>query len=247
MATRVRYSMYPDTPVPPDEPYAENPPDGAMIDYFLKRDVELAGHARDSHAGRARRADIFEHRSRRAGEGRRQLARVLVPPAAGAFDEGGTPALCLGSAFHAAAGACSLPISATPHNTKCEPEGIWVQPGQYTATAHGGRQELHPDVHGADGSAREDAGRRACSSSTRFRSRCTMRSANWRRLPGRDAGDAGDAARPLRLTRRRVCWRTSRPDERNSGSGRTADGVDDFSGKRALKAFAALKAKVESP
>ncbi|HVT40843.1 MAG TPA: hypothetical protein VHE78_17520, partial [Gemmatimonadaceae bacterium] len=29
--------------------------------------------------------------------------------------------------------SCSLPISATPHNTKCEPEGPWVLPGSYTA------------------------------------------------------------------------------------------------------------------
>ena len=28
---------------------------------------------------------------------------------------------------------CSLPISATPYNTKCEPEGPWVMPGVYTA------------------------------------------------------------------------------------------------------------------
>ena len=28
---------------------------------------------------------------------------------------------------------CSLPISATPYNTKCEPEGPWVMPGTYTA------------------------------------------------------------------------------------------------------------------
>jgi hypothetical protein len=35
--------------------------------------------------------------------------------------------------FTAPAGECSLPISATPHNTKCEPEGIWVNPGTYTA------------------------------------------------------------------------------------------------------------------
>jgi len=39
VATRVRYSMYTDTPVPPDEPYAENPPDGAIIDYYLKSAV----------------------------------------------------------------------------------------------------------------------------------------------------------------------------------------------------------------
>jgi hypothetical protein len=28
---------------------------------------------------------------------------------------------------------CALPISATPYNTKCEPEGPWVMPGTYTA------------------------------------------------------------------------------------------------------------------
>jgi hypothetical protein len=28
--------------------------------------------------------------------------------------------------------SCALPISATPYNTKCEPEGPWVMPGTYT-------------------------------------------------------------------------------------------------------------------
>ena len=37
LATRVRYSMYTDTPLPPDEPRAENPPDGAVLHYFLGR------------------------------------------------------------------------------------------------------------------------------------------------------------------------------------------------------------------
>jgi len=32
---RVRWDMYPDTPMPKDEPAGENPPDGAMIDYYL--------------------------------------------------------------------------------------------------------------------------------------------------------------------------------------------------------------------
>ncbi len=35
LATRVRYSMYTDTPLPPDEPRAPNPPDGATIHYHL--------------------------------------------------------------------------------------------------------------------------------------------------------------------------------------------------------------------
>lgn len=33
---RVRWSMYPDTPLPPEEPAGQNPPDGAMIDYYLQ-------------------------------------------------------------------------------------------------------------------------------------------------------------------------------------------------------------------
>jgi photosystem II stability/assembly factor-like uncharacterized protein len=34
-ALRVRANLNPDTPLPPDEPAGDNPPDGAMIDYFL--------------------------------------------------------------------------------------------------------------------------------------------------------------------------------------------------------------------
>ena len=35
-ATRVRRSRYTDTPMPPEEPAGENPPDGAIVDYVLK-------------------------------------------------------------------------------------------------------------------------------------------------------------------------------------------------------------------
>ncbi len=35
-AYRVRWNMNTDTPLPPDEPAGENPPDGAVIDYLLK-------------------------------------------------------------------------------------------------------------------------------------------------------------------------------------------------------------------
>jgi photosystem II stability/assembly factor-like uncharacterized protein len=34
-AIRVRWSMYTDTPLPQEEPAGQNPPDGAMIDYYL--------------------------------------------------------------------------------------------------------------------------------------------------------------------------------------------------------------------
>ena len=35
MATRVRYNMFSDTPLPPEEPAGQNPPDGVAIDYIL--------------------------------------------------------------------------------------------------------------------------------------------------------------------------------------------------------------------
>jgi photosystem II stability/assembly factor-like uncharacterized protein len=38
-ALRVRFSLNPDTPLPPDESAGENPPDGAMIDYVLAKDA----------------------------------------------------------------------------------------------------------------------------------------------------------------------------------------------------------------
>ena len=34
-AIRVRWDMNPDTPLPPDEPAGQNPPDGAIVDYYL--------------------------------------------------------------------------------------------------------------------------------------------------------------------------------------------------------------------
>jgi hypothetical protein len=43
-ATRVRWDMWTDTPLPQEEPAGQNPPDGAIIDYYLSenaRDVSL--------------------------------------------------------------------------------------------------------------------------------------------------------------------------------------------------------------
>ena len=37
---RVRWNNNTDTPLPPDEPAGQNPPDGAVIDYYLKNDAD---------------------------------------------------------------------------------------------------------------------------------------------------------------------------------------------------------------
>jgi photosystem II stability/assembly factor-like uncharacterized protein len=41
-AYRVRRSTNMDTPIPPDEPTAQNPPDGAIVDYFLAQNISGA-------------------------------------------------------------------------------------------------------------------------------------------------------------------------------------------------------------
>ncbi|NKI31001.1 glycoside hydrolase [Muricauda sp. DJ-13] len=40
LATRVRHNMFGDTPLPPEEPTGQNPPDGAMINYYLPIDAK---------------------------------------------------------------------------------------------------------------------------------------------------------------------------------------------------------------
>ena len=39
-ATRVRANMFSDTPLPPEEPTGQNPPDGAILDYYLPREAK---------------------------------------------------------------------------------------------------------------------------------------------------------------------------------------------------------------
>jgi len=46
-AIRVRWDMNTDTPLPPDFPAGENPPDGAVINYYLQLCSHRPGHTRN--------------------------------------------------------------------------------------------------------------------------------------------------------------------------------------------------------
>jgi photosystem II stability/assembly factor-like uncharacterized protein len=54
-ALRIRWSLNTDTPLPPDEPAGENPPDGAMIDYFLAEDSAVTLEIKDNKGNLVRR------------------------------------------------------------------------------------------------------------------------------------------------------------------------------------------------
>ena len=132
VATRVRYSTYTDTPVPPDEPRAENPPDGAMIDYYLSRDAQSVTLEILSVSGRVLRTFSSTDPTPAAtdvGNWPRYWFRPAVAPSA----RRGLQRFTWDLHYARPSTECSLPISATPFNTKCEPEGPWVMPGVYTA------------------------------------------------------------------------------------------------------------------
>jgi len=130
-ALRIRWNTNPDTPLPPDEPMATNPPDGAIIDYSLK----TAGPVR---------LDILDP----GGEVVRRFSSgdVAEPPG----DEGNVPRWWIRPPWPLSGAAGlhrfvwdlhwtapntlehSYPIAAVPQNTPKEPRGPWALPGKYT-------------------------------------------------------------------------------------------------------------------
>jgi hypothetical protein len=132
MATRVRYSMYTDTPVPPDEPRAENPPDGAMIDYYLSRDAQKVTIEILNASGRVLRTFSSSDPTPAPADAG-NAPWYWFRPASAPSAKAGLQRYTWDLHYARPTDQCSLPISATPYNTKCEPEGPWVMPGTYTA------------------------------------------------------------------------------------------------------------------
>ena len=133
-ATRVRYSQWPDTPLPPDEPAGENPPDGAIIDYVI---------GASGTGGQPVTLEIYQ--------GTMLVRRYASTDTAMApADIGNVPrywirptrVLSTQPGMHRFVWDLrypeprvlntQYPISATPNNTAREPRGPWVVPGTYT-------------------------------------------------------------------------------------------------------------------
>jgi len=135
-AWRVRRSTNTDTPLPPDEPAGENPPDGAIIDYDLPNDAhgEVTLEVLDSD-GKLLRRYSSEDPVKPTPE---QLRTNLIPPY---WPKMHGP-LATTAGMHrfvwdlrAAAPTAThyeYPISAVPHWTPLSPEGPLVLPGTYT-------------------------------------------------------------------------------------------------------------------
>jgi hypothetical protein len=131
-AWRFRWNKNTDTPPPPDEPAAPNPPDGVAIDYNLGPAVSgpvtleileatgqlirtfSSGDPEDPPVPGRNIPDYWlrpvRHLAATPGPHRFVWDGRYAPPAPAAF---------------------SYPIAAVVHNTPKEPRGAWVLPGQY--------------------------------------------------------------------------------------------------------------------
>ncbi len=144
-AWRVQRSTWTDTPIPPDEPLTENPPAGAVIEYFLPRNARgpVTLEVLDGSGALVRRFRSDDRPDPDAG----QLARELIPrywlePPRALPAQAGVHRW-VWDLHHAAplSATRGYPISAVPHATPRGPEGPLALPGSYlvrlTVDGHG--------------------------------------------------------------------------------------------------------------
>jgi len=135
-AYRVMRDTNTDTPIPPDEPTAKNPPDGAIIDYFLAQPAEGAVKLEilDAQSKVVRRYSSTD----KPQLSEEDLAKQLIPPYWVRREK--TPATTMGmhrwvwDLHHATPVSTryDYPIAAIPGDTPRLPLGPSALPGQYT-------------------------------------------------------------------------------------------------------------------
>jgi photosystem II stability/assembly factor-like uncharacterized protein len=147
-AVRVRWNRNPDTPLPPEVPAGQNPPDGAIIDYYLagatSQPVVLEILDADHHlVRRYSSTDKPEPLAKIASENPIPMYWVRQPQvlsgAAGmhrfVWDMHYAPPESLTHEY---------PISAIVHNTPRYPLGAWALPGTYSVQLTVNGKKLPP-------------------------------------------------------------------------------------------------------
>ncbi len=134
-AMRVRWNMNTDTPLPPDEPASKNPPDGAIVDYYLGAapSSPVTLEILDGAGAVVRRYSSSDPEE--PVDPNLPVPTYWVrpphslPATAGmhryTWDMRYTP-------LPGGGGRGGLPIAAIAHDTIAQPNSIWAAPGRYT-------------------------------------------------------------------------------------------------------------------
>jgi photosystem II stability/assembly factor-like uncharacterized protein len=131
---RVRWNQNPDTPLPPEEPAGKNPPDGAMIDYYLKSATTepVTLEILDSKNNLVRRYASTD-KPEPVAEKELDIPTYWIRPTAILSAEPGPHRFVWDLHYPPPPGTTrTYPISAIVHDTPSEPMGPWVLPGNYT-------------------------------------------------------------------------------------------------------------------
>ena len=132
LAYRVRRSVNTDTPIPQEEPMGQNPPDGAIINYYLKSDArEVMLEIRDS-SNRLVRSFSSADKPEQLDESRLAYPNYWFRPPQGLSTKAGMQRFVWDLHYAPPEGfPRSYPISAIYRNTPTVPMGPTVLPGQY--------------------------------------------------------------------------------------------------------------------
>ena len=146
IALRVRWNFNTDTPLPPDEPVGENPPDGAMIDYSLGKDVAgpVTLEIKDGQGKVLRRYASTDPLP--TPDPKLKIPRYWVRPPQALSAEPGLHRFFWDLHGEPLAGVePQYPMPAVAHETAPQPTAPWVVPGNYSvALTTGGKSFTQP-------------------------------------------------------------------------------------------------------
>ena len=139
-AIRVRWDMNTDTPLPPDFPAGENPPDGAVIDYYLQSPSSdpVTLEIKDASGKTIRKYSSADKPE--PPDPMLAIPTYWVRPPQILSSAAGMHRFLWDMHYPNVPGVeAEYPIAAIPHNTAPQPAGPWALPGQYTVvlTANG--------------------------------------------------------------------------------------------------------------
>jgi photosystem II stability/assembly factor-like uncharacterized protein len=133
-ATRFEWNRNTDTPLPPDEPAGQNPPDGAILNYYLQHDANgvVTLEILDAAGRVIRRYASDDQPIELKDEG--EVPAYWMRPSPILAATAGLHRFVWDLHYPPPPGVPrTYPIAATPHDTASEPRGPGVVPGTYTA------------------------------------------------------------------------------------------------------------------
>jgi photosystem II stability/assembly factor-like uncharacterized protein len=135
-ALRVRANLNTDTPLPPDEPVGENPPEGATIDYVLSKDASgpVTIEIKDAKGQSVRKYSSAD-KPVEANPKRLRIPTYWIRPPQTVSTKAGMHRFLWDMHYTPVPGVePEFPIAATYHNTAPAATSPWAAPGDYTVT-----------------------------------------------------------------------------------------------------------------